>query len=280
MEKLLVSHGFPTDSCHMVKLVDEGARGRNYMPTRANILKACQWLVQGASEGDVLFFHYSGHGAQVADKSGHEADGYNETICPVDYTTGQITDDTLWGSLVFPLPEGVRLTAIMDCCHSGTGLDLPYECNIGTGRWKEDVNPAHAKADVILFSGCEDSQTSADAFDKYQAGGAMTQSFIRAYQDNPMATYPDFMAGIHRHLKKRGFHQRPQLTASQQFDVKSRVFSFVDGIQPNHNPQVGRMKRRHVHPARAGYQQSNMNDLLFSAGGAIALAGFAGLFFD
>lgn len=280
MEQLLARHGFPTDSRHMVKLVDEGARGRNYMPTRTNILNACQWLVQGASEGDVLFFHFSGHGAQVPDKTGHEADGYNETICPMDYKTGQITDDTLWGSLVYPLPAGVRLTAVMDCCHSGTGLDLPYECNIKTGQWKEEVNPAHAKADAILFSGCEDSQTSADAYDKYQAGGAMTQSFIRAYQDNPMALYPDFMAAIHRHLKKRGFHQRPQLTASQKFDVKSRVFSFVDGIEPNHNRQVGRMKRRHIHPARVGYQNSNMNDLLFGAGGAIALAGLASLFLD
>lgn len=279
MQRLLIQHGFPNDSCHMVKLVDD-SRDRNYLPTRANILRACQWLLQGVSKGDVLFFHYSGHGAQVPDRTGMESDGYNETILPMDYRSGQITDDTLWGSLVYPLPEGVRLTSVMDCCHSGTGLDLPYEVDIRTGRWKEDVNPAHARGDAILFSGCEDSQTSADTMDKFQAGGAMTQSFIRAYQENPMAPYPQFMALIHRHLQRRGFRQRPQLTSSQKFDVRSRVFSFTDGIQPNHNPQIGRMKRRHVRPAKAGYKKNNMNDLLFSAGGAIALAGLANLFLD
>lgn len=29
--------------------------------------------------------------------------------------------------LVKPLPPGCRLTAIFDCCHSGSVLDLPYE---------------------------------------------------------------------------------------------------------------------------------------------------------
>lgn len=270
MEQLLVQQGFPQDSCHMVKLVDD-SRDRNYLPTRANILRACQWLLQGVAKGDVLFFHYSGHGAQVPDRSGLEADGYNETILPMDYKSGQITDDALWGSLVYPLPDGVRLCSVMDCCHSGTGLDLPYECDIRTGRWIEDVNPAHSRGDAILFSGCEDSQTSADTFDKYQAGGAMTQSFIRAFQENPFASYPEFMAAIHRHLRQRGFRQRPQLSASQRFDIRQRVFSFTEGIEPNHNPEIGRTKRRHVRPGRAGGGRNNAQNLLFSVGAGLLL---------
>ncbi len=40
--------------------------------------------------------------------------------------TGQISDDILWKRLVNQVPDGCRLTSVMDCCHSGTGLDLPF----------------------------------------------------------------------------------------------------------------------------------------------------------
>lgn len=76
---------------------------------------------------------------------------------PADYqTAGMIVDDEIFDTLIGPLPKGVRLTAVMDCCknplrslppnfffflqrllfppshlvsfagHSGSVFDLPY----------------------------------------------------------------------------------------------------------------------------------------------------------
>jgi hypothetical protein len=118
MQDLLKRNGYPDDGSHMLLLSDESSRGREYQPTTDNIMKAFKWFMNDVRKGDILFFHFSGHGGQVPDKTGHEIDGYNETIVPVDYSrSGQITDDVLWGSLVYNLPEGARLTALMDMCH-------------------------------------------------------------------------------------------------------------------------------------------------------------------
>ncbi|KAL7548510.1 hypothetical protein ACHAWF_011789 [Thalassiosira exigua] len=265
MQSMLQRNGFPNDGSHMLLLTDERNRGREYQPTVEILTKAFAWFMKDVRKGDVLFFHFSGHGGQVPDKTGHEVDGFNETIVPLDYDRkGQISDDILWGSLVYPLPEGARLTALMDMCHSGTGLDLPFDYNVNSRRWKEDINPAHSAGDVVLFSGCEDSQTSADVqggFGK-SAGGAMTMAFMGAYQEVPCSTYHEFLSAVKRQLKRKRFSQRPQLTSSQKFDADSRIFSlgYASGgggvpstIEPNHNAQIGRMKRRHVRPARQGW---------------------------
>lgn len=96
-------------------------------PTRHNILQAMVWLVQGCKSGDSLIFHYSGHGSQQIDNTGEEVDGYNETLCPVDFETqGMIVDNQINDIIVKPLTHGVRLHAIIDACHSGTVLDLPF----------------------------------------------------------------------------------------------------------------------------------------------------------
>ena len=111
----------------MVILTDD-QRNPAAQPTRANITRAMQWLVNGAQPNDNLFFHFSGHGGQTEDLDGDEEDGYDETIYPVDFKqAGMITDDEMHFLMVKPLPPGCRLTAIFDCCHSGSALDLPYE---------------------------------------------------------------------------------------------------------------------------------------------------------
>jgi len=112
-------------------LTDDQTTDPAGMPTRANMLKGFRWLRQGASSGDSLIMHYSGHGGSVKDTDGDEEDGMDETLCPVDYAkAGVIVDDEIHDVLVRGLPAGVRLTAIMDCCHSESMLDLPYTYNI------------------------------------------------------------------------------------------------------------------------------------------------------
>ena len=70
----------------------------------------------------------SGHGCSVKDDNGDEADGMDEALCPLDYKkSGIIRDDKVFEELVVPLRKGVVCTCVMDCCHSGSILDLPFE---------------------------------------------------------------------------------------------------------------------------------------------------------
>lgn len=122
-EYLIDVHGFEEGNINV--LLDDG---KHENPTRRNIIDAYKDLVSQSQPGDCCYCHYSGHGGKLKDDDGDEADGYDETLIPVDYTeTGQIRDDDLFKTLVGPMRRGVRMTCVMDCCHSGTVLDLPYE---------------------------------------------------------------------------------------------------------------------------------------------------------
>lgn len=88
--------------------------------------------------------HCAGHGSQKRDYTGDESDGMNETLVPTDHErAGQLIDDELNKRLVNPLGPGVRLHALLDACHSGTGLDLPYITKMekGSGRlyWVQEA---------------------------------------------------------------------------------------------------------------------------------------------
>jgi uncharacterized caspase-like protein len=100
-------------------------------PTKSNMRLALSWLVQGCQPGDSLVFHFSGHGSQQKDYNGDELDGYDETLCPTDFETqGMIVDDEINAVIVKPISHGVKLHAIIDACHSGTVLDLPFLCRM------------------------------------------------------------------------------------------------------------------------------------------------------
>lgn len=115
------------------------ARLGSTKPTRANITAGFRWLVADAGKGDMLLLHYSGHGGQLRARiAGSELDALDETLVPVDYeATGMMRDDELRALLVDPLRQtGAALRGVLDCCHSGTGMDLRYNVKFTSSIWE------------------------------------------------------------------------------------------------------------------------------------------------
>ena len=143
---LIHSQGF--DPANMTLLLDDDGTDPPRIPTRHNMEEAFRSLCSTCRAGDVVVIQFSGHGGRTEDVSGDERDGFDSTLLPVDHATaGCILDDDILRILVRPMPAGVYVTVLvrmihtepleevrlttttslqMDCCHSGTMLDLPY----------------------------------------------------------------------------------------------------------------------------------------------------------
>ncbi|MHC5599414.1 MAG: caspase family protein [Nostoc sp.] len=95
--------------------------------TRQGILTAFEeHLIKQAKPGDVVVFHYSGHGSQVEDRDRDSPDGLNSTFVPVDsqYSVvgGPVQD--IMGHTLFLLMYALKtdnVTVVLDSCHSGGG---------------------------------------------------------------------------------------------------------------------------------------------------------------
>jgi hypothetical protein len=88
--------------------------------TRDAVLNKLDDLAKKLKSGDLLVVSYSGHGGQIPDQNGDEADGLDETWCLYD---GELLDDELHGAWM-KFQDGVRILALSDSCHSGTVLKM------------------------------------------------------------------------------------------------------------------------------------------------------------
>lgn len=152
--------------------------------TRTAIRAAANKLVAG----DLFVISYSGHGGQLPDLNDEESDGQDETWCLYD---GQWVDDEMYAALSEFAPK-VRVLLLSDSCHSGTVAKataitdairdasaivyraMPdevtsrvYFANKSTyDPILADASLAKAakgvRASVLLISGCQDNQLSAD----------------------------------------------------------------------------------------------------------------------
>jgi hypothetical protein len=197
----------------------------DHQATTDAIRRGLAWLVGGAAAGDVLVFHYSGHGSQVPDRDGDEDDGLDEIICPYDLDWDHPFSDDDLRSIVDPLPAGVNLTVVLDCCHSGTGLRRPA---VTAGRARCLAPPARlARTDMpqrrrfgraaadrgaVLIAACADGQVSADAWIEGAYHGALTWYLCEAAAASRYKTsYSRLVLDVRHRIRKAGYEQVPQL---------------------------------------------------------------------
>ena len=159
-----------------------------------------------------LWLSYSGHGSYYF--STRESDYQNEILCPSDYLTkGFISDDWLKREFVDKLPGDCKVFALMDCCHSGSNMDLPYCLKDNSIVLREKMEVKENMANVIKFSGCLDSQVSMDYYNRNmrEFQGAFTNSFVMS---NKNQLFRDTLEGLNLHLRVSGFKQISELALS------------------------------------------------------------------
>ena len=228
-------------------------------PTKSNIQTQILEFTKNVVSGDVLVFHYSGHGSYVQDTNGDETDKRDEVLVPLDYTrTGFITDDWLYENLVMKVPAGVNLIAFLDCCHSGTGFDLRFNykslcrpkfiadkmsTEYKATEWTDVFSFSIEKSlglvagNVIMFSGCLDPQTSADAYIANQAQGAFTNALLKVLKTNVITLengdkrfqngtlkVRNILKGVNCILRMGQFSQSSQLCLSIQSNFENFLF--------------------------------------------------------
>jgi metacaspase-1 len=181
--------------------------------TRAAVLESLDRAAQVLTSGDILLLTYSGHGGQLPDVNGDEADLQDETWCLYD---GELVDDEL-GVAWSAFAAGVRILVLSDSCHSGTVTRLAYDELARTGAARRPVPPSGGAAAlyrampedvarrtyrqnrdvyrriaaalpaalppitcaVRLISGCQDNQLSLDG----TFNGLFTATLLRVWKD-------------------------------------------------------------------------------------------------
>ncbi|GIZ38007.1 hypothetical protein CKM354_000143400 [Cercospora kikuchii] len=99
-----------------------------------------------------------------------------------------------------------------------TATGLFKKATKGDDVYQKNLRTKTSPADVIMWSGSKDSQTSSDASIGGQATGAMSWAFVTALKKNPQQSYVQLLNSIRDELEGK-YSQKPQLSCSHPLDT-------------------------------------------------------------
>ncbi len=140
LQKELLIHRFGFNRNDILTLTDETQQ----KPTRTNILEAFEThLIQQAKPGDVVVFHFSGHGSQVLDPKPINNNDLNSTFVPSNASNDAEFVPDIMGRTLFLLMSALpteNVTVVLDCCYSGGGTRGNIRVRSARGGYKFKPN--------------------------------------------------------------------------------------------------------------------------------------------
>lgn len=174
--------------------------------TRAAVTEQLERAVAQLDDGDCFIVTYSGHGGQVPDRNGEEADGYDETLCLFD--AEWLDDET--NQMLRRFRPGVRVLFVLDKCHAGSDMRagprraMPSQIAAATyaahRRFYDAITDLTRsigtsqtiRASAMTLGACEDGQVALDgqyngrftgALKTIWHNGAFTGDYVRFHAD-------------------------------------------------------------------------------------------------
>ena len=208
--------------------------------TKENIYKNIDSLIKKAQDGecDHIVIHLAAHGTQIPDVSGDETEDLQDEVFTTyninteggNWSPSTVIDDDDFGKKLSDIPEKCLCEVYLDTCHSGSGLRFfslneipryipppreinrelsnPLIVNHGlTDTLKENGMPPN----IVLMTGCQANQTSADASIENDFHGAFTWNLCNEIRKSNNQLSRDELMKNTRDAMKGKYAQIPQL---------------------------------------------------------------------
>ena len=173
-----------------------------------------------------LVFYYSGHGTQVPDVDGDEADHLDEAIVPWDFdgsTNSTITDDMIYERCAKYYKKGMTIDLIYDSCFSG-GMEraihhkfIPVDSSYSHLPKATKLVPVPS---MVVWTASKENQVSEEQEFSYasmsQVEGVFTHYLVQAIKDHSDATRLAMIKLVRQKIKNDGFEQTPELRAPRR----------------------------------------------------------------
>ncbi len=217
LQQQLLIHRFGFNPNDILILTDEQA-------TREGILNAFEeHLIKQAKPGDVVVYHYSGHGSQISDPDCDFPDCLNSTFVPVDGVLptefpakgGAVSD--IMGHTLFLLMSAIKtenVTVVLDSCHSGGGTRGNFRVRSRNGG--SQLQPLDAERSYQQ-QWLSKLNLSPDAFKQQRRKGVAEGVVIASTKRDQLAAdapFSDFFAGAFTYLMTQYLWQQ---TANESF---------------------------------------------------------------